>query len=57
MDYSMKGMHLERYIKFFTPFKKINSKCNKNLNIRNILQMLGESVYDHEVRKVFKSHI
>ena len=51
MDCSINGVHLGKYMKIFTPFTKIRIKCNKNLNIRNTLQMLEKSVCDHEVGK------
>ena len=57
MDYSINSVHLERYMKIFTPFTKIRIKCNKNLKIRNTLQMLEECVCDHEVGKALKSAI
>lgn len=57
MDCSINGVHLGKYMKNFTPFTKIRIKCNKNLNIRNTLQMLEKSVCDHEVGKALKSAI
>ena len=57
MDYSINSVHLERYMKIFTPFTKRRIKCKKNLNIRNTLQVLEESVCDHEVGKALKSAI
>lgn len=57
MDYSINSVHLERYMKIFTPFIKRRIKCKKNLNIRNTLQVLEESVCDHEVGKALKSAI
>lgn len=33
-----------------------NSNCNKNISIRNSLQFLEASIYDHEVGKALMTY-